>query len=59
MVFFNYFLRQNLIRIYTKAHQIAPFSKNFLEDHAPKPLSQIPQSEKNLGPRRQILATLL
>ena len=39
MVIFEIFERQNLIQIYTKTHQIAPFKKNFLGGggHTPKP----------------------
>ena len=36
MVIFEIFYRQNLIKIYTKAHQIAPFKKNW-GGHAPEP----------------------
>ena len=37
MVIFKKFYRQNLIKIYTKTHQIAPFKKNFSGGHAPEP----------------------
>ena len=42
MVLFQKFLSQNLIQIYTKTHQIAPFKKQFLGGggHAPEPPSK-------------------
>ena len=40
MVIFKKNLRQNLIKIYTKKHQIAPFKKIFSGGHAPNPSSK-------------------
>ena len=40
MVLFEIFQRQNLVKIYTKTHQIAPFKKKFSWEHAPKPPSK-------------------
>ena len=37
MVIFEIFYWQNLIQIYTKTHQIAPFKKMFSGGHAPEP----------------------
>ena len=37
MVIFKRKFRQNLIKIEPKTHQIAPFQKNFLGEHAPEP----------------------
>ena len=37
MVLFEIFQRQNLVKIYTKTHQIAPFKKKLSGEHAPKP----------------------
>ena len=37
MVIFEIFQRQNVIKIYTKTHQITPFKKIFSGGHAPKP----------------------
>ena len=45
MVIFDKFLRQKLIKIYAKTHQIAPFYKIFSGQHDPKPPST---SVKNL-----------
>ena len=47
MVIFDKFLRQNLIKIYAKNHQIASFYKIFSGQHGPKPPST---SVKNLAP---------
>ena len=46
MEIFDKFLRQNLIKIYAKTHQIAPFFKIFSGQHNPKPPST---SLKNLA----------
>ena len=40
MVIFAIFQTQNLIQIYTKTHQIAPFKKNFSGGHTPGPPSR-------------------
>ena len=37
MVLFEIFKVKNLIQIYTKTHQIAPFLKIFSGGHAPEP----------------------
>ena len=39
MIIFDKFLRQNLIKIYAKTHQIAPFHEFLLGHHDPKPAS--------------------
>ena len=39
MVILDKFLRQNLIKIYAKTHQIAPFYKILSGQHDPKPPS--------------------
>ena len=40
MAIFENFERQNLIQIYTKTQQIAPFKKKLSEDHVPSPPSK-------------------
>ena len=37
MVIFKILSRQNLIKIYAKTHQIAPFKQIFSGEHAPEP----------------------
>ena len=37
MVHLKFFKVKNLIQIYTKTHQIAPFLKIFSGEHAPEP----------------------
>ena len=51
------FLNQNLIQIYTKTHQIAPFKKIYWGSIPPNPLAkrmasqhQISKSQKNIIP---------
>ena len=73
--FLKFFNLKNLIQIYTKTHQIAPFLKIFSVGHAPEPPSkahgfamrsmslrdmQISKSQKKfLAPPSQILGTPL
>ena len=75
MVIFENFLRRNLIKLYTKTHQIAPFLKKILGGACPRtPLAKRMVSpyavcrfatckftnlKKNIGPPCQILGTPL